>query len=206
MMGRKPSAWGCSLLLGAIVFSVPSTEAADTSVRLANLTQDMAILNRQVALLRSEMESLRRENAQLKATFSQGNSRDSVSREDLRTFAEAVDRELASLRKEFVLGDAKFNKELLTKVNAKLEEHGRKIMTHIAALEEKMKANRTPKVHVAQVKHPTTGIVYTVQSGDTLSRIARKHSSTVPWIKAANSIVEDTSLQIGREVFVPQNN
>ena len=206
-MGRKPSVWGCSLLLGAFVFAMPNMEAADTSVRLANLTQDMAILNRQVALLRSEMESLRRENAQLKATLSQGNSRDNVSREDLRTFAEAMDRELATLRKEFVLGDAKFNKELLNKVNATLEDHGRKTRAHIDALEKKINANRPPKPqHPPTVNHPTTGIVYTVQSGDTLSRIARNHDSTVPWIKAANNIVKDTSLQIGREVFVPQNN
>ena len=47
------------------------------------------------------------------------------------------------------------------------------------------------------------GVRYTVQPGDTLSSIAKKHHSTVRAIMAVNEIAAPNKLYVGRELFVP---
>ena len=53
--------------------------------------------------------------------------------------------------------------------------------------------------------YPKTGITYTVQSGDSISKIARKHNSKIKWIQDANKIADPSrGLRVGDEIFVPQ--
>ena len=53
--------------------------------------------------------------------------------------------------------------------------------------------------------YPKTGVTYTVQSGDSISRIARKMNSRIKWIQDANKIADPTrGLRVGDEIFVPQ--
>ena len=52
--------------------------------------------------------------------------------------------------------------------------------------------------------YPKTGITYEVRSGDTLSKIARKHGSTIKYIQNANKIVNPArDLQVGQAIFIP---
>jgi len=202
MMGKTPVKWCGWLMLTALLALLPWPSHANDKIRLANLTQDVELLSRQVAILRSEVEALRRENAQLKATVASGSSSDS-----LRFVRESMESKFASFRQEIAASNTAHSKELLTQVNAKLTELARLTKTQVDGIAGAVTAiqGQKPKGPV-KVVHPKTGIVYKVRSGDTLSAIARKHVSTVPWIKAANGIVEDTSLQVDREIFVAQKN
>jgi LysM repeat protein len=49
-------------------------------------------------------------------------------------------------------------------------------------------------------------LVYTVQSGDTISLIASRFGSTMEWIFAANNLKPDAILHIGQSLLVPQSN
>jgi len=51
---------------------------------------------------------------------------------------------------------------------------------------------------------PRTGSEYTVRTGDTLTKIARRNNSRVEWIKAANPGIHVRTLQPGKKIFVPQ--
>ena len=52
--------------------------------------------------------------------------------------------------------------------------------------------------------YPKSGITYTVQSGDSISKIARKNNSRIKWIQDANKISDPSKLQVGDEIFIPQ--
>ena len=53
--------------------------------------------------------------------------------------------------------------------------------------------------------YPKTGVTYTVQAGDSISKIARKMNSKIKWIQDANKIADPSrGLRIGDEIFVPQ--
>lgn len=55
--------------------------------------------------------------------------------------------------------------------------------------------------------YPQTGVAYVVQPGDSLSKIARMHNSTVRDIQNANQIRDPSrDLRAGDTIFVPQRN
>ena len=198
MMGRMPIRFGGCLILFTLLGSLPASICAQANVRLANLTQDVELLSRQVAILRSEVEALRRENAQLKAT----SSSNLVTRDNLRSLGEIMDNKFSAFRREITSSNATHKQDLLKEVNTKLTALAKQTKQQFDTMAKAPPAASA----VAQVNYPNDGTVYTVQGGDTLSAIARKHGSKVSWIKAANNIVKDTSLQVGRAVFIPQNN
>lgn len=55
-----------------------------------------------------------------------------------------------------------------------------------------------PAIHSA-----TDGMIYSVKSGDTLSRIARAHGTTVKALKSANGLVSDRIL-VGAKLKIPE--
>ncbi len=204
MMGRMPIRLGGCLFLGTLLWVTPLIGVDVSNVRLANLTQDVALLGRQVAILRSEVENLRRENLQLKAAAAAGASSKSVSRDSLRALASAIDDKFDSFRRKISSANAVHKQELLKEINAKLTELARQTKIQMEVLAKRPGTPVEPVLTL--VDHPKTGVVYKVKKGDTLSRIARDHGSKIAWIKSANNIVKDTSLQVGIDVFVPQNN
>ena len=48
------------------------------------------------------------------------------------------------------------------------------------------------------------GVVHTVEKGETVSSIAKKHNSKVTWIINANQVSDATKVHVGKELFVPQ--
>ena len=203
MMGRVPIRMSGYLFLG-ILLVLPTIGADEGNVRLANLSQDLELLRRQVAILRSEVETLRRENAQLKSAAVQGASSDLVSMDNLRSFAEAIDNKFDSFRREISSANAVHKQVLLKEINTKLTDLAKQTKIQVEALAKH--AGKSAVSTFQAVEHPKTGVVYKVKSGDTLSHIAREHRSKIAWIKSANNILKDTSLQVGIDVFVPQNN
>jgi LysM repeat protein len=49
------------------------------------------------------------------------------------------------------------------------------------------------------------GFVHVVGKGETISSIALKYKSKIPWILSANRISDPTKVHVGKELFVPQS-
>jgi LysM repeat protein len=49
----------------------------------------------------------------------------------------------------------------------------------------------------------TTGLMYNVQSGDTISGLATRYKSQIDWIMKANNIKPDDTLRIGQPLLIP---
>jgi nucleoid-associated protein YgaU len=63
-------------------------------------------------------------------------------------------------------------------------------------------ATAVPKANTAPAGSP--GMVYTVKSGDNLSRIAKTHGTTVKAIEAANGLADDR-IVVGTKLRMPQS-
>lgn len=48
------------------------------------------------------------------------------------------------------------------------------------------------------------GVMHTVQSGETLSSIAKKYNASIKDIQNANRIADPTRVQVGQTLFIPK--
>ena len=70
-------------------------------------------------------------------------------------------------------------------------------------------AKPTAQATAAVRRHPvrpclSTGSKYRVKSGDTVTKIARRHGSKVEWILKANNLSSPAALKADVDIFVPQ--
>jgi len=72
------------------------------------------------------------------------------------------------------------------------------IMEEIRKL-EKTRSQRAP----ARAGEVMRGYEHTVQSGETLSTIARKYGASVPAITEANGMSDPNAIRVGQTIFVP---
>lgn len=157
-----------------------------TRAQLAALREDVALLRQEVARLRLDVEAVTRENERLRNA--------TVTPEDL-----------AALRRSFAAADASNRSEIVAMVSQKLEALAARTEKALKALAE---ASATvpslPETVSFTNDYPREGVAYTVESGDTLSEIARKMDSTVKDIQNANRIADPSKLQVGQTLFIPQ--
>ena len=169
-------------------------------VTVANLSQDVSELNQQVRTLRLEIEQMQRENNQLRAQVAAATSNNQTNIQ-ISNLSSAID----SLRREYQAADAAQKEQILGEVtrqmNALAKETQGAIITVANAVGNQPQVE-TP-VHFSS-DYPKTGVTYTVRSGDTLSKIARDHGSTIKHIQNANKIVNPAKdLQVGQTIFIP---
>ena len=169
------------------------------SVAVADLQQDMDILKREVGQLRLEVEQLRRENSELIRKLS------SVQNSTVGTAA--VKAQVSGVRSEFDARIAAMKQEIIASVKKDMESMANQTNTAISNVVKAVEAR--PKTEVPATfseDYPKTGVPYTVQSGDTLGKLARKFNSSVKWIQNANKIANPSrGLRVGDEIFIPQN-
>jgi hypothetical protein len=188
-----------SVFLSVGIFS--SSGAADTNVRLANLTQDLELISRQLANLRSEVEILRRENAQLRIVAEKAGKTQGVSSSSLQEFARQMDGRLESLRLD--ISKNKTGAEALRRhVDAGLQ---RLIKQMNAGFASYSGGSPPPPVKFTDDYPKDKGFVHVVGKGETISSIALKYKSKIPWILSANRISDPTKVHVGKELFVPQS-
>lgn len=193
------------LFLGLTLFQTVSLLAQDdTRIGLANLAQDVGLLTREVRALRLEVESMRSESKTLKNRLAGVDS----LRAQLTVINDNVLTQVAALEKAIAAGDAATRKDVLSEVAKQIKAFGAQTDKTLQAISEAV--NQQPSVSSAErpntfdKNYPKDGIVYEVQPGDTLSRIAQKLESRVSWIQNANLIADPTKLQAGQSLFVPQ--
>ena len=158
---------------------------------VANLTEEVKQMQYQIGQLTLELEEQRRQNAQF--------------REQLRLeqmgLKQTLDTQVANLRQ----ADQQQKKEMMAQMNLKLERLAARIQKTIDSLAKAIDSQ--PSIPVTQFSnnYPKKGVAYTVQSGDTLSEIARKFNATVSDIQNANKIADPKALRTGQTIFIPQN-
>lgn len=163
---------------------------------VADLQQDMALLKREVGQLRLEVEQLRRENEELLRKIKQSSSDDNENVRQQLSFAKSeISAQNETLKREIISLVKKDLESMAAQTNANMQKLA-------AAIGTRPQANLPTTF---SDDYPKTGVTYTVQAGDSISKIARKMNSKIKWIQDANKIADPSrGLRIGDEIFVPQ--
>ncbi|MFI3290502.1 MAG: LysM domain-containing protein [Opitutales bacterium] len=160
---------------------------------VADLTQDIALMRREVGQLRLEVEQLRRENEALKYRQSGTVSGDVVSAQN-NVLKTEFDAKLQALKSDIIVLVKKDLDNMAAQTNTALQKV-------VSSIESRPSATLTTSF---SGDFPKTGVNYTVQRGDNLSKIASMFNSKIKWIQDANTIANPTAIQVGQELFIPQ--
>lgn len=189
------------LVAGVWIQGSPLAAQSDNlRVSVANLSQDVSLMAQQVKTLRLEIEEMRRENARLRAQVSAASSNRDTDAQ-ISNLSTAID----TLRREYRAADEAQKQQIIAEVTRQVEALAKETEKAINVVADAVgqQPQVTAPVHFSE-DYPETGITYTVRSGDTLSKIAREHSSTIKHIQNANKIVNPArDLQVGQTIFIP---
>ena len=189
------------LNFNSVILLISPVAAQDSiRVKVANLSQDVNLLEQSLKMMHLEIEELRRENTSLRAQVAAACSK-SVTNLQISNLSVAIE----TLRREYVLADAQQKQQMLAELNRQvsaLAEETQSAINSIAKATYNQPQVSTP-VYFSD-DFPKTGKTYVVRSGDTLSKIARDHGSTIKNIQNANKIVNPSKdLQVGQTIFIP---
>ena len=188
----------CMILTAYSTF-IPAVAHAQSDVRVAvaGLKQDFSLLSQEVRTLRLEIEQLSRENSALRGQINLGQTDQSLQ-EKLTAISSDIER----VRLEYQAADSKNKVTIIAELNQQMAVLAKKVEAAIHSF-----ANAHPKIGILPKfsnDYPKNGVSYTVQSGDTLSAIARTHGSSIEHIQNANKIVNPSrDLQVGQTIFIP---
>ncbi len=187
--------------VGTLFFTSPVTAQTDNvRVAIANLNQDVSQLGQQMKALRLEMEDMRRDNARLRAQVAAASSNQDTQNQ-ITNLSSAIE----TLRREYRQADELQKQQIITEVSRQIDALAKETQGAINSVARAVDAQPqvSAPVHFSD-DYPKTGITYTVRSGDTLSKIARKNGSTIKYIQNANQIVNPAKdLHVGQTIFIP---
>ncbi len=193
---------GALLVLGATLNLTSSltAQSSDMRVTVANMKQDMVLLSQQVKALRLEIEEMQRENARLRSQVAAAQSNQGTQNQ-LNNLSTAID----GIRRDYRAADETQKKVIIDEVNRKVAALGKEMQNGFNAIAGAV--NTQPNIptptHFSD-DYPKSGVTYVVRAGDTLSKIAREHGSTIKHIQNANKIVNPArDLQVGQSIFIP---
>jgi len=166
------------IVLSALVLA--GCETTSTQTRQQREQQFRDDVSDQIADLNRSVEMVRSQQAAL-------DRRLDAMESSLRSVAEAQ-RSLATLRSEMATLKAAMDSKISLVVDEVARENER--------LLSKLKTSQ--KATYAQ------GYEHTVQSGETLSDIARQYKTTLKAILEANQLSNANSLRVGQTLFIPQ--
>jgi LysM repeat protein len=193
---------GIVFIVLATALPLHTAPAQVSAERVANLEQDLQALRWQIGELRTAVEALQRENAELRRTA----ATQAAGNQQAYATLQQLDAGLRSLREDLLAADAQIKKEVSVEVSRQIERLAQQTQDALNAIAGASAARpRAPEPQVSFTDDfPKTGVAYTVQSGDTLSGIAKKMGSTVRDIQNANKIADPTRLMAGQVLFIPQ--
>ncbi|GAB5560109.1 MAG: hypothetical protein SynsKO_17560 [Synoicihabitans sp.] len=183
---------GLIALLASLVAGTGWAQSTQATLggQVAGLREDVRILSQRVGELMLRIEQLERENLALR--------RATGGLDEYATMAQ-LNSAVAELNQAITSGDsttqakaAKAIQELATQTNAS-----------VASVAQGINAARTVTTPSFDDNFEKTGVTYTMQKGDTISRVATRFGSTVKDIINANQIVDPTRVQVGQTLFIP---
>lgn len=187
-------------LLGAAATALAQPSAAD----FASLTEQIRDVNEQAGQLALRVETLERDNARLRAqndTLTQNLA--AANRAGVT--AAQLNAAVASLQ-ELVKSTDQATRDQVAAQIKKLAEQTNTALDAIAKGQQPTRpADPTPTTTppVFSDNYPKEGIAYTVQSGDSLAKIAQKTGAKQADIINANKIANPSKLQAGQKLFIP---
>ena len=188
------------ILTSATLLINPVAAQDSLRVTVANLSQDVNLLEQSLKTMRLEIEELRRENANMRAQVAAASSKSDTSVQ-ISNLSAAIE----TLRREYGSADSLQKQQILTELNRQVSALAKQTQSAINSIAKV--ANNQPQVSTPVYfsdDFPKTGKTYVVLSGDTLSKIARDHGSTIKHIQNANKIVNPSKdLQVGEIIFIP---
>jgi LysM repeat protein len=183
------------LLLLAPLLALPPVlsgqVAQSPAVMLANMRQEVDLLTQRLGELSLRVEQLERQNADLAKTAA-GAQQTAATLSQLNTA-------IADLSRDIKAANAQTKSEVLAVVATQLENLAKQTNAALDA----MARNRSAAPVAFSDNFPKEGVTYTVQAGDTLSRIAQKTGARLNDIVNANKIVDPTKVQVGQVLFIP---
>jgi LysM repeat protein len=189
--------------LSLFVLFAGTLSADPARAALANLSEDVRLLSQRVGVLQLEVEELKRENTRLRNQVSELQRNDG-SRQRMNEVLQTLETRMETLRREFRQADEAQKTAIIAEVSSKINALASETQRGLNALAEAI--NVTPQVPTTQRfsdDFPSTGVLYTVRPGDTLSGIARAHGARVRDIQNANRIPNPNALQAGQELVIP---
>lgn len=187
----RPSAFAFLLALPLGLFAQPAPSPA---VELANLREDVRMLVQRVGELSIRVEQLEKENADL-ARATSGAQQNAATLSQLNTA-------IADLTRDIKAASAQTKSEVLAVVATQMENLAKQTNAALDAVSRGRSSGPAAPVAFSD-NFPKEGIPYTVQPGDTLSKIAQKTGAKVNDIINANKITDPTKVQVGQVLFVP---
>lgn len=181
--------------------SVNPISGEPINVRMANLKADHEVMQKDVRDLAMRMEELERQNAALRAQLQSSGANANanlVTRDELRLSEARTNDAIAAESKrvqQAILEEIRAAKRA-TRVEAPAIPPG----PPSPRVTEPSKIEVTDAEKQSYMKE---GIRYTVQPGDTLTKIAQKNNSSVRAIMVVNDISAPNKLWVGKELFVP---
>lgn len=178
----------------------PAAAQDNLRVTVANLSQDINLLGQSLKTMRLEIEELRRENTRLQAQVAAA-----VSKRTINAQISNLSVAIETLRREYGIADAQQKQEILAELKRQISALAKETQSALNSIAQS--AYNQPQVETPiyfSDDFPKTGKTYVVRSGDTLSKIARDHGSTIKHIQNANKIVKPSKdLQVGETIFIP---
>ena len=175
----------------AVANPVPA-QIDQSRLELANLREDVRGLTQRVGELTMNVEQLTRENNALQNRASQN-----------FVTLEQLNRSVAELNRAMQGALLDQKREVLQTVAGQIERLGKQTNAALDAL-AKNQATRPAVQTTFADDFPKEGINYTVQTGDSLSNIAKKTGAKMSDIINANKITDPTKIRVGQTLFIPQ--
>ena len=180
-------------LIGMMGFTaVAQAQQGGAAYELASLRADLQLLQQRVGELSLTVEQLNRDNSALQTKASQS-----------YVTLEQLNRAIADINRSMKASLAEQKSDTLSQVSAQMVKLGRQTQAAIDALAKNQATRPTIQTTFAE-DFPKEGINYTVQTGDTLSGIAKKTGGKLSDIRNANKISDDTRIRVGQTLFIPQ--
>jgi regulator of replication initiation timing len=185
-----------ALMLGAMGVLPSGVMAQTTSLRnqLAELSQRFSELEQQYNLMKLEVQNVMAENNRLKQDLAEMKKLQAPDKVEalIQSRMEAHRAETAQMLKEHY-------DRVLKGISATM---GPSALAQAPSGPSSAPVSQEPR-SAPSGDYPRDGLVYTVQMGDTLSKIASMHGSTVRYIQDANRISNPNTVQVGQKLFIP---
>jgi len=200
--------WIRTLLIFSLCLIPAFAQQNSAAVQLANLTQDVQAMQKEVARMKLTMEQLQRENEQLSKQLKTMIEAQNKLTTSYNAYVQGQEQRLRQLSANLQSADEKQKEAIVAEVSRQIDalaKQTQKAVDQLATAIDRQPADMQPAVEFTS-DFPRNGVRYTVERGDTLSGIARKHNSRVSWIQNANKIARPEALQVGETIFIPQEN
>ena len=181
--------------------------AQNIAVDVANMRQELDLLRQRVGQLELNVEALQRENNNLRAKADSGAKQNYATVDQLTKSVATLNQAIKDSKAD-TLSRVKTEMDSLTKqFNASLADMAAKVNGARRATTTPATgsgAGRAPATApVFSENYPKEGISYTIVSGDSIAKIAKKTGAKQQDIINANKIANDRSLMPGQVLFIP---